>query len=310
MQNIFSNTLPIFLITLLGSIIKRKWLTSEEFWRGLEKLSYFLLFPAVLFNYISCANLSSTTLIKLVLGLIISTSIIAVGLIVYRKKTNGDIIQFTSTFQGSIRYNSYIFFGAGSALFGPQGLAIVSVISSYMIIFTNVLSVMIFASYIRGTDLEVTKRKNFILVLKLILTNPLIIASLIGFIFNYWGWQLNAGVKNTIASLSDSALAIGMLNVGAGLKFIIDPAGFKHVLFTSLIKLVALPIVTVIVLTLMSINGIEKSIGVLYSCLPCASTAYVLSRQLGGDPDSMASIITFTTIFSIISLSILMYILG
>lgn len=310
MQNIFSNTLPIFLITLLGSIIRRKWLTSEEFWRGLEKLSYFLLFPAVLFNYISAADLSSTTLIKLVLGLMISTCIVAAGLVVYRKKTGSDIVQFTSTFQGSIRYNSYIFLGAGSALFGAPGLAIVSVISSYMIIFTNLLTVMVFATYIPNSEAEITRRKNFILILKLVLTNPLIIASMFGFLFNYYGWQLHMGVKNTIASLSDSALAIGMLNIGAGLKFVIDPADFKHVLFTSFVKLVILPVVTVTVLTLMSIGGLERSVGVLYSCLPCASTAYVLSRQLGGDPDSMLSIITFTTIFSVISLSILMYILG
>ena len=144
MPNIFSNTLPIFLITLLGSLIKRNWLSSDEFWRGLEKLSYFLLFPAVLFNYTSTADLSSKALIKLVIGLVISTSIIAIGLVIYRKKTNGDIIQFTSIFQGSIRYNSYIFFGLASALFGSDGLAIVSVVSFYMIIFTNFLSVVIF----------------------------------------------------------------------------------------------------------------------------------------------------------------------
>lgn len=310
MQNIFSNTLPIFLITLLGSIIKRKWLTSEEFWRGLEKLSYFLLFPAVLFNYISTADFSSLTLIRLVIALILSTSVIAIALIVYRIKSNGEKIQFTSIFQGSIRYNSYIFFSAGSALFGIEGLAIISVISSYMIIFTTFITIAIFAFYIPGNLAEKNKKQNFIIFFKLIGTNPLIIASLVGFIFNYTGLQLNLGVKNTIASLSDSALAIGMLNVGAGLKFVISPLHFKQVIFTSIVKLVIFPIITVVILWLMAIEGTERSIGLLYSCLPCASTAYVLSRQLGGDPESMAAIITFTTIFSVVSLSLLMYILG
>lgn len=310
MQHIFSSTLPIFLITLLGSIIKRKWLTSDEFWRGLERLSYFLLFPAVLFNYISTADLSSSVLIRLVLALIIATSLVAAGLIIYQRKTNADKIQFTSTFQGAIRYNSYIFFGLSRALFGTEGLAIVSVISSYMIIFTNMVSVMLFASYVPSASEAHDSKKKAFVVFKLMGMNPLIIASIVGFIFNYSGFELNLGVKNTIASLSDSAFAIGMLNVGAGLKFIVSPAHFKQVLFTSSVKLIVLPIVTVVVLSLMSISGTEKSIGVLYSCLPCASTAYVLSRQLGGDSESMASIITFTTIFSLVSLSLLMYILG
>jgi malonate transporter and related proteins len=60
----------------------------------------------------------------------------------------------------------------------------------------------------------------------------------------------------------------------------------------------------------MAITGVAKSVGILFSCLPCASSAYILSRQLGGDPETMSSIITFTTIFSVLSLSILVYILG
>lgn len=308
MNDIFSSTLPILLIPLLGSIIKRKWLTSEEFWRGIEKLSYFFLFPIMLFNSISVADLNASSIIRLVLALIISSSIIAVALIIYQKKTNFDKIQFTSTFQGAVRYNNYIFFGVSSPLLGQEGLAIVSAIASYMIIFTNIISVMIFSHYVPYSSVAQSSKTSFIWTLKLIVQNPLIIASIIGFLFNYSNLELHLIIKKTLSTLSDSALAIGMLNVGAGLKFFMRGTILKNVLFTSFVKLVAFPIVTIIVLSLMSITGTAKSVGVLYSCLPCASTSYALSRQLGGDPESMASIITFTTLFSIVSLSVLMWI--
>ncbi|HJD58354.1 MAG TPA: AEC family transporter [Rickettsia endosymbiont of Ceroptres masudai] len=310
MNEIFCSTLPIFLITLLGSIIKNKWLTSEEFWRGIEKLSYFVLFPAMLFNYVSTADLSVASIIKLVVALIISTILVSIGLIIYQKKYNIDKIQFTSIFQGSIRYNSYIFFGVSSPLLGPSGLSIVAVISSYMIIFTNILSVMIFAYYIPNKSVTNTISTSFVLMMKLIVRNPLIIASLVGFVFNYSNLELHLGLKKTLDSLSNAALAIGMLNVGAGLNFTIRRELLHNVMFTSFIKLVAFPLVSVIVLWLMSIEGIDRSVGILYSCLPCASTAYVLSRQLDGDPDSMASIITFTTFFSVVTISIIMYVMG
>ncbi|AGJ01987.1 AEC family transporter [Rickettsia prowazekii] len=310
MNEIFCSTLPIFLITLLGSIIKNKWLTSEEVWRGIEKLSYFILFPAMLFNYVSTADLSVTSIIKLVVALIISTILVSLGLIIYQKKCNIDKVQFTSIFQGSIRYNSYIFFGVSSPLLGPSGLSIVAVISSYMIIFTNILSAMIFAYYIPNKSVTNTLRTSFVLMMKLIIRNPLIIASLVGFIFNYSNLELYLGLKKTLDSLSNAALAIGMLNVGAGLNFTIRQELLHNVMLTSFIKLVAFPLVSVIVLWLMSIEGINRSVGILYSCLPCASTAYVLSRQLDGDPDSMASIITFTTFFTVITISIIMYLMG
>ena len=310
MNEIFYSTLPIFLITLLGSIIKNKWLTSEEFWRGIEKLSYFVLFPAMLFNYVSTADLSVASIIKLVVALIISTILVSFGLIVYQKKYKIDKVQFTSIFQGSIRYNSYIFFGVSSPLLGPSGLSIVAVISSYMIIFTNILSVMIFAYYIPNKSVTNTIKTSFVLMMKLIVRNPLIIASLVGFVFNYSNLELHLGLKKTLDSLSNAALAIGMLNVGAGLNFTIRQELLHNVMFTSFVKLVAFPLVSVVVLWLMSIEGIDRSVGILYSCLPCASTAYVLSRQLDGDPDSMASIITFTTFFSVVTISIIMYVMG
>ncbi|WP_017443102.1 AEC family transporter [Rickettsia gravesii] len=309
MNEIFCSTLPIFLITLLGSIIKNKWLTSEEFWRGIEKLSYFVLFPAMLFNYVSTADLSVASIIKLVVALIISTILVSIGLIIYQKKYNIDKVQFTSIFQGSIRYNSYIFFGVSSPLLGSSGLSIVAVISSYMIIFTNILSVMIFAYYIPNKSVTNTIRTSFVLMMKLIVRNPLIIASLVGFVFNYSNLELHLGLKKTLDSLSNAALAIGMLNVGAGLNFTIRQELLHNVMFTSFVKLVAFPLVSVVVLWLMSIDGLDRSVGILYSCLPCASTAYVLSRQLDGDPDSMASIITFTTFFSVVTISIIMYIM-
>jgi hypothetical protein len=210
-----------------------------------------------------------------------------------------------------VRYNSYIFFGLTDAFFGAEGLAIVAVISSYMIIFTNAISVMVFAVFIPDHQNSSQDRFSSIsLMLKLMVTNPLIVASLLGFIFNYLGLELSLGIKKTLVSLSEAALAIGMLNVGAGLKFILSTSNLKQILLTSAVKLLIFPIVTVVVLSIMSITGMAKSVGILYSCLPCASTAYVLSRQLGGDPDSMASIITFTTVLSLISLSLLMYILA
>lgn len=308
MQDIFSSILPIFLITMLGSIIKSKWITSEEFWRGIEKLSYFLLFPILLFNYISEADLSSPELIRLIFGLILVSCIIGFALVLYQRQYDVDKAQFTSIFQGSIRYNSYTFFALGASLYGPKGMEVVAVVSAYMIIFTNAASIFVFATYIKDGSQTQPNHSNFMSLLRKFGVNPLIIASIIGFIFNYSDFQLNMGIKNTLTSLSNSALAIGIMNVGAGLKFSLDAEDFKHVTISCVIKLLVFPLISMAVLSMMSITGTQKAIGILYSGLPAASTSYVLAKQLGGDSDLMASIITITTILSVFTLSLIMYI--
>ncbi|NRB10577.1 MAG: AEC family transporter [Rickettsiaceae bacterium] len=309
MYSIFYSVLPIFLIAFLGSIIRRKWLTSDEFWRGLEKLSFYVLFPAVLFEHSAKVDLASFTLLRLVIALIVATAIVAFGLVLYQNRRNFHKVHFTSVFQGSTRYNNYIFFAVGAALFGDEGLSIIATISPYLIIFTNLIVVIAFVHYIPTRD-GVSGRKGLMLVIKSVITNPFIIASLLGFIFNYFQIELNKGIENTIHNIADSALSIGIMIVGASLKFRINPEYFNYVVFAGVVKLVIMPIITFIILWLMAIGGTAKSVGILCSCLPCASSAYILSRQLGGDPETMSAIITFTTIFSILSLSILVYILG
>ncbi len=309
MQHIFWSILPIFIITLMGSVIRNKWITSEEFWRGLEKLSYFLLFPILLFNYISTADLSSSSIVKLILGLIISSIILAIGLIIYKKYKPIKNEQFTSVLQGSIRYNSYIFFAICKALYGDDGMLIVSVVSAYMVIFTNVLSVFMFVHYTPEKENTLSDiSPTIVVLLRRCSVNPMIIASLLGFLFNYLDLRLNIGIKNTLDTLSDASVTIGIMSVGSGLKFIIDSKYISLITLTCLSKLLIFPIISFIVLSVMSVTGISKEIGILYSGLPCATTSYVLSKQLGGDHNLMASIITITTILSVLTLSIMMYI--
>ena len=309
MLSVLESILPIFLIALLGSIIKRKWLTAEEFWRGIEKLLYFFLFPVALINYIANANLNITALIKLIASVVISTLIITVGLVAYQYYNNFNKATFTSIFQGSTRYNSYMFLSLTGALYGEQGLAIGAAISAYIIIFTNILSVVIFNVYLsEAYSAESYRKYNILLPIKNLCSNPLIIASLCGMLLNYGEVQMTLGIKQTLQTLSGAALPIGCLNIGANLKLNTNNIDCINIAVPITLKLVILPIITIVILNLMHINNMAKAIGILCSGLPCSSTAYVLSRQLGGDSESMAAIITFSTICSIASLPLLIYI--
>ena len=308
MNDIFANIMPIFLIALFGSVARRKWLKSDEFWRGVEKLSFYVLFPAVLFEHTSKISWEKSDFFDLISGLIIANLLVCAALMFYQKHYRFDKIQFTSVFQGGTRYNSYIFFAVGAAIYGDQGLFIISSISPYLLIFTTATAISVFYCYISSKN-SMNLFMGLTLLAKSICLNPFIVASMLGFSCGYFNIEPSGGLFNTIKTLADSAFSIGMMIVGASIKIKINPVYLPQVLYTSLIKLIAMPIVTWVVLSLMPVSELEKSIGVLFSALPCASSSYILSRQLGGDPDTMASIITTTTILSILSLPIILYIL-
>ncbi len=49
---------------------------------------------------------------------------------------------------------------------------------------------------------------------------------------------------------------------------------------------------------------------IIFAAMPTAPSSFILSRQLGGDTRLMASIITFQTLLSVLSLSLLLGLLA
>ncbi len=308
MQSTFYHVIPIFLITFLGSIIKRRWLKSNEFWSGLEKLSFYILLPAVLFKNIVKNTVEFSEILDLMFSLMISLGIVAISLIIYKTKIGYDNKQFTSLFQGCIRFNNYLFLALSDALTQGRALGIASMLAPYLVIYVNILSIAVFAYYIRDENTK-TKTKTLFLVIYSIIKNPVILASLIGFIFVYNEVELNIGIEKFISHLSDSGLPMSLMIIGASLKFKLINQYIPQIIYTSLIKLILFPCITYGVFYFMNLNEQERLVGILFSSMPCSTTANILSKQLKGDAETMSSIITFSTIISILTISVVLYFL-
>lgn len=311
MQHVISSILPIFIITILGKVIRVYWLQSKDFWRSLESLCYHMLIPVVLFNYISYADFGAFHLMKLILSLVIATLIISAGLILFNKKWELDGKLFTSIFQGSTKYSTYMFFALGDSLLDREGMVIVAVISAYMIIFTNIISIAVFAIYAPPED-DISQQRGeskIISLLKNMIANPLILASILGFAFNHFGIDLSRSIHKTLFFISDSAYGVGLLCVGSNLRFDIMHINRFAIIITSMAKLVFFPVITFFIMKLAGVKDLAFKVGMLYSAIPTSTNSYLITKKLGGDHKSMSSIITSTIILSILSLTVLMYIL-
>ncbi|MEI6306184.1 MAG: AEC family transporter, partial [Deltaproteobacteria bacterium] len=62
--------------------------------------------------------------------------------------------------------------------------------------------------------------------------------------------------------------------------------------------------------TTLGLSGMAVSVAVLLFSVPTAPSAFILSRQMGGDHDSMASIITVQTCLSFFTLPITIWLLN
>jgi len=289
---------PIFSLILIGYILKRIGFPSLEFWPQLDKLTYYILIPAMLIYKLSTATLQSSTdaliMIKIVFA---SLLILSLLLIIIQKFIRFSGPVFTSVYQGAIRYNTYVYLALIDALYGDEGIVLAAFLITFAIPFINVLCVSIFGFYVRDGKF------SFGRVGKSIISNPLIIACLLGGFLNFSTIGLPFGTESLMAMLGAPGIPLGLLSIGVGLRFRSLGTLSPDFWLSSFGKLIALPLIMASFCTALGVSGLMFNIIVLFAAMPTAAAAYILARQMGGDVELMSALITGQTLLAFGSLA-------
>ena len=207
--------MPVILVITCGYLIARTGLITSDQWRGIERLAYFVLFPAVLFRTISQADFNSLPTLSMGGALLATLLVMGVVMLAARRpieKVWGiQAVRFTSIFQGTLRWNFMIALAMADNIAGQTGLAILAVAMVFMIPFLNIASVVVLSRYASGTAPSGAK------LLKDLLTNPFILSIAAGGLFNLSGFTLPSIFAETLEIFAQAALPIGIICVGAGL---------------------------------------------------------------------------------------------
>ncbi len=294
---------PIFAAILVGAALKRYLITGSDIWAGIDRLTYYLLLPSLLIVEIYRADFSSGNAGTAVGVTLAATLGLSAALLILRPLITRDTPLFTSIFQGSVRYNSYVLLAVADALYGAEGLALAIVFVAVMVIATNMLGVVVLSAFSGG-------KSSLTRIINGIVKNPIIIAAGAGAILNVSNIHVPLPIENTAALFKTAALPLSLLSVGAGLKFILNKKAIWAITLATTIKLAILPLITGICLHLAGVDGMVLAMGVFYAGMPCAGNAYILARQLNGDPDAMASIITLETLLSAFCVAVIAGILS
>ena len=281
---------PDFALILLGAGIRRWMHLGDHFWRGVEKLVYFILFPALLINAIvktrldlgAALPLLATALAAMVGGMLL-------GLLA-KPVARLPELTFASLFQCGYRFNSYIALAVAGMLFGAPGIATMGLIVGAAVPLANLVSVWMLARHGEvGLWREVAR-------------NPLIWGTAAGFILNLAGFVLPPPLQAFLGRLADASIALGLITVGAALRLEGMPGVRGISLWLLVVKLLALPLIAAVVGRLLGLQGLNHQVVVLFAALPTASSAYILATRMGGDGRSVAWLISATTLGSMLTL--------
>ncbi len=282
--------LPDFALILLGAAIRRWMHLGDHFWNGVEKLVYFILFPALLINAIvktrldlgAALPLLATALAAMVGGMLL-------GLLA-KPVARLPELTFASLFQCGYRFNSYIALAVAGMLFGAPGIATMGLIVGAAVPLANLVSVWMLARHGEvGLWREVAR-------------NPLIWGTAAGFLLNLAGFVPPPPLQAFLGRLADASIALGLITVGAALHLEGMPGVRGISLWLLAVKLLALPLIAAVVGRLFGLEGLNYQVVVLFAALPTASSAYILAMRMGGDGRSVAWLISATTLGSMLTL--------
>ncbi|ATO34228.1 putative membrane protein [Dickeya dianthicola RNS04.9] len=288
------------ILIAMGFLLRSRNLIDYGFWLPCEKLNYFYLFPALMFSQVGKADLSQFP-VKPIAWSILGAVFIGGGILWLWRiwlKQPGPI--FSSVIQGALRPNTYIGVAAAAATYGHTGLTVTSISIAVAIPLLNVVSIVILMHYGQGV------RPGWRQILKALVKNPVIVSVLLGLVFNYSGLPLPETVDNLLKVLGGASLPLGLLAVGAGLNIQAARSAQWTVLQSSFVKLLLVPILTLLIGIYLGVSGPVLATVVLFNALPCTPSAYIMAKLLGGDYQLSAGIITIQTLLAAVTIPLML----
>ncbi len=282
--------IPDFALILFGFFLNRITDWGRDFWGGLEKLIYYVLFPALLFNsiartkidFVLAAPALKTAVVVCIVG--ITLAWLAKPLFRPTDKT------FASGFQTAFRFNSYIGLAVAGRLHGEAGIAAFGIIIGLVVPICNIASVW-----------ALTRHNNASLW-KELMQNPLILATVSGVLYSISGLPLPEVVQLLISRMGAASLACGLLCVGAALVMKNVGKNAALISYFTVVKLIVLPVTAIVTARALGVTGVFFDMVVLFGALPTATSAYVLAVRMGGDGPLVAQGVTVSTLLGMLSI--------
>ncbi|MEM0952981.1 MAG: AEC family transporter [Pseudomonadota bacterium] len=294
---------PIFLIVLLGLVLRRLGFIDDRFNDVAARLVFSICLPALLFSAISRIDIQETVRPGLFYYSLAATLLAfsVAWLMVLPLQPRADRGVYV---QGAFRGNlGVVGIALCAAAYGPEGLAVASVLMAGMTVLYNVLGVFILSVYANRTlDLRGVIVKT--------LQNPLIIAIAIAVTLSALDVHIPSVLLATGDYLGSMALPLALLGTGASMSL----SGLRRAGVATLsvvtMKAAVLPGLCTVLAAMLGFKGMELGVLFLMFVSPTATASYPMVRAMGANAALAANIIMLSTLTCLFTCSLGIFVLS
>lgn len=303
---ILNIVLPVFIVIGLGTLLRRIGLIDAEFLHNTNRLVYYLALPLLLFYKIGTADFSANFNGRLVAASILAVA--AVFLVSYlfavTRRYPPDVRGVFS--QGAFRGNiAYVGLAIALNAYGETGLTRAGILMGFLVPFLNFFAIVALLLPHRNRS----GQAGSMFWLRQLLLNPLILASFAGILWSFLALPLPLVAERSLKIATGMTLPLALIAIGGGFSLQKLRGDLGPTILASAGKLVILPLLAMALLSLFNVDGIDFGIGILIAGTPAATANYIMAHELSGDSELAGSIVMFSTLASILTYSVALYLL-
>jgi len=288
--------LPVFSMMVLGFILGRIKIVSKPEATTLNRIAFLVLQPALIFPLINGVDLSELYFDAIVLyGLaqaVVFLFTLLLGILIFKcSLIESWLLAMATVFVNSLLY----IWPISSLIYGNEGNMPITAIVAWDASFT-------FAFFIITTDLLANKRVSMIGTLGRLIRNPVLIFILLGLLTNLLGIAAPESILVAFRFAGAGAAPLTLFALGVILSgHPIWPT--KKITVVSIIKLFGLPLTVSLFLTLGEQPILWNDLLLLNSAGPAGAMAFALAMLYKVKTDTIAPVIIWTSLLTLISLA-------
>lgn len=292
-------TIPIFLMMLLGMLFRKLGWMDEVFAAKMNKFVFLVPLPVLLFEQLATVDFSEVWDIKFILFCFVVTAIsitisTLISLLWKDRSVKGEFIQATYRSSAALLGIAFI-----QNIYGTAGMAPLMIIGSVPLY--NIMAVVVLSVFKPGNnsfDKALVKK-----TLKGIVTNPIIIGIVAGFVWSALKLPMPSILHKTVSSIGATATPMGLMSMGATFEMKKTTSKMKPTLVAVFMKLVGFCAIFLPMAALLGFRN-EEMIAILVM-LGSATTVscFVMARNMGHEGTLSSGVIMMTTLLSAFTLT-------
>ncbi|MCD7781175.1 MAG: AEC family transporter [Methanosphaera sp.] len=287
------------LLIFVGVVLKRFNIIKKEDSTTLNSIVINVALPCLVFTNLSSANITGQQATLPIISFLFCVVCMVIGYIYSKVRHYSKVKTWTIIIATSMMNTGFMGFPVVLGAFGSEGFSIAIFYDLALAILLVVMGIVL--SGVFGGN-----RKD---VIKNAVTFMPLWAVVFGLLFNYLDINLGYVVDTTLDYLANATIPLIMISLGLTIDFRSLGKNLSDSGFVIIFRLLVSPILMCIIMLSLGYSSFISSVAIVESAMPIAMNGLVLSLRYDLDSNLMASMVFTSTVLSIITLPVIIYLL-